>query len=143
LRIAAALFSAFFALAVAAAGVLWWGEREFRKPGPLDTAQTLIIPKGTGLADIAGRLEAAGVIESSLLFRTALRIQEQAHLLRAGEYEFAPGISQEAVARQLIEGRTVVHRLTLAEGLTTAEILQMVAAAEALEGDLTVSVEEG
>jgi peptidoglycan lytic transglycosylase G len=130
-------------LALAAGGALWWGKREYVKAGPLAAAKIVIIPKGAGLDDIAARLAAVGVIEQPIVLRVAARIEEKAHLLKAGEYEFPPAISQEGVVRLLVEGKTVVHRLTVAEGLTTAEALQIVAAASPLDGTITDKPGEG
>ena len=124
-------------LALVVGGVAWWGQQQYKKPGPLAAAKIVVIPKGAGLADIAERLAAAGIIERPIVFRTVARLEDKAHLLKAGEYEFPAAISQEAVIRLLIEGKTVVHRLTVAEGLTTAEVLQIVAQADALDGAIT------
>ncbi|HEX7008303.1 MAG TPA: endolytic transglycosylase MltG [Alphaproteobacteria bacterium] len=130
-------------LALVIGGVVWWAERQYTKPGPLTEAKIVIIPKGAGLDDIAERLAAAGVIERPIVFRAVARLENKAHLLKAGEYEFPPGASQETVVRLLVEGKTVVHRLTVAEGLTTAEVLRLVAQAEALEGPVTLRPDEG
>jgi UPF0755 protein len=130
-------------LAAAAGGAVWWAEKQYQKPGPLASAKIVIIPKGAGLADIAERLEAAGVIERPVVFRLVTRYEDKAHLLKAGEYQFPAAVSQEAVIRLLIEGKTVVHHLTVAEGLTTAEVLQIVARADALDGTITDKPGEG
>jgi len=143
LRVALAAAGVVVLLALAAGGAYWWGEREYLKPGPLATSKIVIIPKGAGLDDIAARLAAAGVIDRPIVFRVATRLQDKAHLLKAGEYEFAAAMSQEAVVRQLIEGRIVIHRLTVAEGLTAAEVLQIVARAEPLDGTVTEKPAEG
>jgi UPF0755 protein len=130
-------------VAAAAGGAFWWGEREYRKPGPLAAAKIVIIPKGAHLVDIADRLAQAGVIDRPIVFRAGARLEDKAHLLKAGEYQFPAGVSQEAVVRLLVEGKTVVHRLTVAEGLTTAEVLQLVAGADALDGAVTEKPAEG
>ena len=143
LRIVGAAVALVAVLVLVAGGTVWWAERHTVKPGPLAEARIVIIPKGAGLDDIAERLAAAGVIERPIVFRAVTRLEKKAHLLKAGEYEFPAAVSQEAVARLLIEGRTVVHRLTVAEGLTTAEVLQIVAKAEPLDGPLAEKPGEG
>jgi UPF0755 protein len=143
LRLVAAAAGVIVLLALVAGGAVWWGQREYVKPGPLATAKIVVIPKGAGLDDIAERLAANGVIQRPIVFRVAARLEDKAHLLKAGEYEFQAAISQEAVIRQLIEGRTVLHRLTVAEGLTTAEVLQIVARAGPLDGTVTEKPAEG
>jgi UPF0755 protein len=143
LRVALAALTVVVLAAAAAGGAFWWGQREYRKPGPLAASKIVVIPKGAHLADIAERLAQAGVIDRPIVFRAGARLEDKAHLLKAGEYEFAAGISQEAVVRLLVEGKTVVHRLTVAEGLTTAEVLQVVAGADALDGAVTEKPAEG
>ena len=44
----------------------------------------------------------------------------QAARLKAGEYEFAPSISARDAAALIASGRTVVRRITMPEGITTA-----------------------
>ncbi len=108
------------------AGAAWWGWDRYTRPGPLDAAKILIIPKGSGLAAIATRLGAAGVIGRPLLFRLGVRHDALARALRAGEFEFPAHISMRAAARLIASGRTIKRRLTVAEGLTTAQVLMLV-----------------
>ena len=128
----------------AAAGVGLWGYDRFVSPGPLDAAKTVIIPKGTGVDDIARRLHAAGVIGHPMVFMAGVRVEKRERLLRAGEYEFPPGVSMRAAAALLVSGRTVKRRLTVAEGLTTRQAMAIVSAAGGLTGDIAaVQVPEG
>ncbi|MGE5147444.1 MAG: endolytic transglycosylase MltG [Candidatus Eiseniibacteriota bacterium] len=143
LRLIAAAALLVVVLAAVVGGGIWWGLKEYKKPGPLAASKIVVIPKGAGLADIAQRLAEAGVIERPIVFRAVARAEEKAHLLKAGEYEFPAAVSQEAVVRLLIEGKTVVHKVTVAEGLTTAEILQVIARTDALDGTITEKPGEG
>lgn len=118
----------------AVAGAGWWGWDRYTRPGPLAAATTLIIPKGSGLAEIAGRLKAGGVIERPLVFRLGVRRDGLARALRAGEYAFPARISMREAARLLASGRTVRRRLTVAEGLTSRQVLALVRGADGLEG---------
>ncbi|MEX2648273.1 MAG: endolytic transglycosylase MltG [Alphaproteobacteria bacterium] len=110
-------------------------EAEFARPGPSAEARVILLPKGAGLGTIAELLAYEGAIESPLLFRLAVRIEGRARVLKAGEYEIPAGASGRAIMALLVEGKTVVHRLTVPEGLTSAEIIGLLAAAEALDGD--------
>jgi len=116
------------------AGACWWGWDRYTRPGPLAADTILIIPKGSGLAAIARRLEEAGVIGQPLVFRLGVRGDRLARALRAGEYRFPAHISMRAAARLLASGNTIRRRLTVAEGLTTAEVLTLVRRADGLEG---------
>ena len=118
------------------AGAGWWGWDRYTRPGPLAESRTLIIPKGSGLAEIARQLEAAGVIDRPLVFRLGVRRDGLARSLRAGEYEFPAHISMRDAARLLGSGRTVRRRLTVAEGLTASQVLALVRGADGLEGQV-------
>lgn len=120
--------------ALAAAGLAWEGHRRFTAAGPLVDAATVVIPRGAGLKAIAARLEEAGVVRDGLVFMIGVRLRKGS--LRAGEYEFPAGVSAEEVMRRMVEGRTVVHKLTIAEGLTVAQVLEELRRAEFLAGDI-------
>ncbi len=56
----------------------------------------------------------------------------------AGEYRFPGGLSPRDVMKILKSGRTVVRRLTLAEGLTVSQVLKKLATSDGLFGDIQV-----
>ncbi|MCY3981698.1 MAG: endolytic transglycosylase MltG, partial [Alphaproteobacteria bacterium] len=56
--------------------------------------------------------------------------------LKAGEYDFPAGVSAASVRDMLVAGRTVIHRLTVPEGLTTAAVLELLRNTERLVGEL-------
>ena len=56
--------------------------------------------------------------------------------LKAGEYRVPRGASMREVVALLLSGRTVIRRLTVPEGLTTAEIRALLARAEGLIGEV-------
>lgn len=120
---------------VAALGLAAWvGLQAFEAPGPLQVESIVEIPKGTGLAGIARTLEAEGVVGESWLFRLGVRTQQKARSLQAGEYRFPAGVSMREAMEILASGKVVQYALTIPEGLTSVEILSLVAAAEALDG---------
>ena len=128
---------------VVAAATAYFGYRHYQKPGPLESDITVIIESGSGVSAIARRLEEAGVIEDARLFRAAARVTEQAAKLRAGEYRFEAGISLEQTLAKLVSGETVVRKLTIPEGLTSAEIVALIEAAEGLSGEIESVPPEG
>lgn len=130
-------------LVVAAAAAAGWGIDRFSAPGPLRAETTLVLPPGIGVDEIARRLRGAGVIERPVLFRIGVRVSGRSRHLRAGEYAFAAAISQRAVMELLVAGRTVVRRITVPEGLTSAEIVALLRAAEGLVGGIAAIPAEG
>ncbi|HEY9548576.1 MAG TPA: endolytic transglycosylase MltG, partial [Kiloniellaceae bacterium] len=131
-------------VAALAAGGLWiYLKQQFEAPGPLREQAVVIVPRGAGLATIAKDLAAAGVIEDTYIFRVGVRLFGDARALQAGEYAFTYGMSMKDAAELIASGQTVVHRLTVPEGLTSAEIIALLAAAEPLAGDIAAVPPDG
>lgn len=135
------------ALVLAAVGVSGtWGWRKLHQPGPLSEERVVVIPRGSGLTQIAHQLTEAGVMEMPWLFIAAGLLERHSgnvHDLKAGEYAFAAGIPVSGVLEQLRRGRTVVHRLTVAEGLTTQQVVALVRAEPGLSGEVAEVPGEG
>jgi UPF0755 protein len=125
----------FVLLAGAGVGAGIWGWREYTAPGPLPTERHIVVERGEGTRSIARDLVDAGVIRHDWTFLAALRLRDVHGQLKAGEYAFPPGISLRGAIDKMIAGDTVVRRITLAEGLTVAEVLRRVGEAEGLTGD--------
>jgi len=121
-------------IAVVSSGVFVWGYGQFMRPGPLTTETALVIPKGAGVAAIAGQLAAAGVIQRPLIFRVGVRLFGRDRGLQAGEYLFPATVAPKDAMQIILSGKTVVRKLTVAEGLTTDEIFALVAGAGGLKG---------
>lgn len=128
-------------LVAAATFVALDGWRRFTAPGPLAAPTSVVIPKGAGLQSIARRLEEAGVVPDRYSFMVGAKWRRAT--LKAGEYAFPAGISAEQVVAQMEAGRTVVHKLTVAEGLTTRQVLELVQGADYLAGAITRRPGEG
>jgi UPF0755 protein len=130
-------------IGAACVGAAWWAFEQYRRPGPLVAESTVVIPKGADVSAIAARLADAGIIADPLIFRLGARFDEADERLRAGEYAFVPGISAREVVAKLTEGQTVVRRLTIPEGLSAAEVVALIAAADGLEGEVGPIPAEG
>lgn len=143
LRWLGGLFATATALVVALVAVLAWLAWDFRQPGPLQEETTLIVPSGAGLGSIALRLEDAGVVDDDMRFRLGVMLEGAQGELKAGEFAFPAGISGLGAMAILREGRTVQHRLTVPEGLTTAEIIALVEADDRLTGEVVTRPPQG
>ncbi len=130
--------------AALAGGAYLWLRASFAAPGPASVEIVVEIPRGAGSQGIAERLRAAGAIDRRPeVFALGLRLFGDRRPLRAGEYALAPGASMADIARQMQEGRVLVRKLTVPEGLTVAQVLALVAAEPALAGDLPPPPPEG
>ena len=130
-------------LGVVFTAVFVWAYAQFVRPGPLAAPKTVIVSRGAGLDDIAAQLAAAGVLPDPLVFRVGAWLSGRDKSLRAGEYLFAARISPRQAVALLQSGKTVVRRLTVAEGLTTTQVLAQLNRTAGLEGDLPSPPGEG
>jgi len=116
-------------------GAGYWLYRDITAPGPLTEPATVVIPPRTGLAEIASLLTEQGIIRHPRSFELGATLSGRSPALMAGEYEFPAGTSPLQAMEIIASGKTVKHRLTIPEGLTSAEILALVRGAPALDGD--------
>lgn len=107
----------------------WYGS------GPLAEPRNVLVPRG-GAGAVAAALAQAGVIDARLPFRIAARLTQAEGPLRAGEFAFPTGASLRDVLGILRTAPPVQRRLTLPEGLTTAQALAILARAPGLVGEV-------
>ena len=125
-------------LAVIAAGVVEWGMAAWDGPGlpAADGKQTtILIAPGSRTHAVAQMLEREGVTKSGLMFELNLRARRLADKIKAGEYAIPSGASMAAVAGILVEGKSIQHKFTAAEGLTSDMIWKLTQADTVLTGD--------
>ena len=83
----------------------------------------VVIERGATAADVARRLETEGVIKSALSFRFLARLERVETEVKAGEYRFAPHLSESDVLERVTSGRSQVALwVTIPEGFTAREI---------------------
>jgi UPF0755 protein len=129
-------------VAALALAILWtW--RDYTRAGPLAAGKVVVIPHGAHLRQIADTLAAAGVIRHAQSFVLGVLVEHKSAALKAGEFEFAATMSARAATDLLASGRMVQHRLTVPEGLTSAEIAALITEQTALEGALEQVPPEG
>ena len=121
---------------IAAAGIAYYLYASFTGPGPSTEDKTLVIPKGSGVAEIGGILETENVIGDVRIFRLGVRLLSDQKPLIAGEYVFPKGISPRGAMGIMIAGKSITHRLTIPEGLTVREVMELVSSEPLLDGPL-------
>ena len=131
------LFLLFFGI------IIWQTKTRIYQPGPLTESVYVIIAKGSGTSAVAKELADAGVIKSPYLFKLAARIFGLDKKLKAGEYLFPPMTSMEQAIKKLSSGDIVYRKITLPEGLTTAQMLDIINNEQFLSGKITEMVSEG
>ena len=124
-------------------GAVFVGRSMLEAQGPLEKTKNVLIPRGAGPSIMAKVLEEQGVISHPRLFRIALMVDPTPKPIKAGEYEMPPHISMARLVELLQSGKLVQRRLTIPEGATTAEIIDLVRKTDALSGEVTVDAKEG
>ena len=136
--------TATFSLFLIAALVAAWSV--FYAPGPAareGEATIVTLPSGAGVNAIAAQLRAAGVIRSTDMFKAAVTLTGADRRLRAGEYEVPSRASLRSVIVLLVEGRVVRHFVTLPEGWSSAQAVDILMAEPILTGEIAEVPEEG
>lgn len=109
---------------------------------PLTAEKTVLIERGTGRIGIAKKLAEEGVIKYPEVFAVVGYAMGKKPIL-AGEYAFGPGMTPWHVLQRLQSGKVVLRKVTLPEGYTVWQALQLVDKAEGLTGELPTDVTEG
>ena len=133
-----ATLSLLFMLAVV--GFLWL----YQGPGPAaphGTSTTLILKSGAGVNEIAADLARGGVIRSQTVFILAARVGGSGKKLKAGEYEFPSKVSMGTVMDKIRKGDIVHHWITIPEGFTSEEAVDVLTKSDVLTGSAPVPAE--
>ncbi|MEO6338662.1 MAG: endolytic transglycosylase MltG [Caulobacteraceae bacterium] len=137
----AGIFSALATIAVAlllAGGVGLW---VLGAKGPGASPVTAVLAKGSGITEIGAALQRSGAIRSGAVFAAAAEITGAARQLKAGEYEFPARVSLSEVLRKLRAGEVVHHHVTIPEGLTSQQAVDILNKTDVLTGAVPTPAE--
>jgi UPF0755 protein len=143
LSLLSGLLTLFVALAIAGIFGFSMLQHEVTAKGPLQSDKVVVIPRNTGTGEIANILKEEGVIDQPLLFQVYAHINRQRGQLKAGEFQFKAGISIEDAIDTLIQGKAILHTVTIPEGLTSEQIISRLYEHEILTGDVIETPREG
>lgn len=108
------------------AGIGWY--RVALGPVSSDGTLHLVVVKPSGVKQLAGLLEAEGLIRSA----SAFRLMAKSHMAlyhqspKAGAYDLSPSMSAEEVWKHLCGGKVARRRVTFPEGFTVAQMAERV-----------------
>ena len=140
----AALAAALATLAVVVVVFIGLGLWIYKAPGPKarqGDSTTVLLRHGARLAEIGADLQAAGVIRSAPLFMAAAQISGAARHIRAGEYAFPSRASLQQVIARMRLGLIVHHRITIPEGLSSRQAVDILNRSDVLTGPVAVPPE--
>jgi UPF0755 protein len=143
----ARFFTIVFVLAAILCGAYVFERVNFTAPGPEahgGAPETVVlVAPGQRLLSIAQEFEAAGIVRDAMLFTMGVRLRREGGDLKAGEYAIPSRASMDDVAAILISGKSIQHKVTAAEGLTSQMIYAIVNADPGLVGDAGPVPQEG
>jgi UPF0755 protein len=138
-----AIFTVLVVFAVAVGGALFIGKQRFEAPGPLQEDKVVNIPRGLGTRDIAEVLQREGVIDQPWVFVGGVVVLKAYGDLKSGEYQFTKHASLSDVVAVIIENKVVQHSVTMAEGLTSEQIVARLLENTSLSGQIKEIPREG
>lgn len=122
----------------------YWQVKEWiAQSGPLLSVVNVVVPKGASLNMVAAKLEEAQVIDKAWLFKIMARVNGLDKHLKAGEYQFEPGVSLKQAMDKISKGEVFLRKITIPEGLTSGQIMYLIATYPGLEGEIDIDVKEG
>jgi UPF0755 protein len=138
-----AIFTLLVVISVAVGGLLFVGKQRFDAAGPLAAEKVVNIPRGLGIKDISDLLMREGVIDQPYVFIGAVVVLKARGELKYGEYQFGKHASVADVVDTIIEGKVVQHAITIAEGLTSEQIVAKLLENDVLSGQIKEIPREG
>lgn len=103
---------------------LWW-ENGISSVNPNNKESVLfVVQKGTGLKEIAGNLEKAGLIKNRIIFFLYARFNRFEGKIQAGDFRLSSSMSAQEIAQNLTHGIQDAW-ITVPEGLRATEIAEI------------------
>ena len=124
---------------IAAAFIL--AQRQISAPGTL-LADKVVIVRGS-MADVVDQLEREGVTDKGFLLTLYWQLTGKSSQIKGGEYLFRKEASLEQITETLVEGKSILHSVTIPEGRTSEEIVEILRSSGELAGDIKETPKEG
>lgn len=106
-------------------GWLWYQYNQFlQTPLPVTEQNAVFtVQSGSNIRQVAGQLNAKGIIAQPWWFVAYARLSQQADKLKAGEYQLETGMTPATLLAKLVSGQSIQYPLTIVEGKTFKDIL--------------------
>ena len=114
------------ALGVAAYQTIRWAEGPAVPAEQHPPSKVIVIPDGSTFQQVAMLLEREGLIKSRSFFVYFGKSQSADRKVHAGEYELNAGMTPAEILAMLLNGHVLLHPVTVPEGLTIAQIADLV-----------------
>lgn len=125
-------------LALLAATVFVWG---WYAPADIEEGTAFIVPSGSSLTAVAGKLEDEGLIGSADGFLLRARILGSGDPIQAGEFPLPAGSSPANILDTFQNGEVIRRFVTIPEGLPSIMVYERLMAEPLLTGEIEVPPE--
>ena len=120
-----------------------WVETILARPSQQTIDITLQIKRGDGRHAISQRLNQIGIIHHPFVYQIEEWRRGNTYNPRAGEYIFPKGVNLAEAMDIIHNGKAVQHSITIAEGLSAAQVVDLIRADPRLDGELSAIPDEG
>ena len=118
-------------------GVQWLMQPAASETGD-DTVRIVDIPAGATFRQVATLLKNEHLITNYWFFRLLGKLESADRRIIPGEYALHPGMRPTEILSDLVNGRVVLHPVTIPEGYTVAQIAELLGQKDiADQGELT------
>lgn len=131
-RAVVALLAGVLALAIAAGFYVLWLWHQPLNPG----AETYVLKAGTPLRSLARQLYERNVLQEPYTITWIGYLTGRSRHLKAGEYQFRPGITAGELLDQVVAGRVIEYPLVFVEGWNFRQLLKAIESAPKLTRSL-------
>ncbi len=136
-RVIVALLSLVLLLAVLLTGGIgyWW--HQVHQPLEFSPQEQIVeIKAGENVRSLSRTLEQAGIVPAAWLFESWARYRQQGGALKTGEYAVTTGTTIPALLELFVGGKSVQYRVTIPEGVTARELVEILHGNEKLAREL-------
>lgn len=133
---------AFILLIIISSACVYWAFSTFETSTNYPEAKHIIIQKGSGTQKIMNQLEAEGLIKYPRITALISKYQGNGEL-KFGEYLFAPNLTPKQIIEKIKRGDVVVRKVTIPEGKSSFEIMEILGELEGLSGEIPANIPEG
>ena len=112
-------------------------------PSIAEDFTSFLIERGQSAKTIGENLQAAALIDNAVFFRLSLRLSGKAANIQAGEYAIPLGAAMDEIIEIITSGQVIQRSVTIPEGLTSWQVIQLLNTVEDLSGEITRLPPEG
>jgi UPF0755 protein len=102
----------------------------------LEQPETIVFLRGSSIRTLANQLIEKGLLEHKNYFLIWGKLKRQETRLQAGEYQLTADLTLSALLDNMVKGNVLQHNITLVEGFTFHQVLQIIQHNEVVTAEL-------